>query len=292
MSWRDRPYSQSDYNPPPTGRPIGMIRSGMPRLGSAVKYLLIINVAVFLLQAFRGDIMVSTLAVIPRYWWQLWRYVTFQFLHGSIMHIAFNMLALYFLGLILEATWGSKRFLVFYLVCGAIAGLTHVIMTPVLNQSWSVPLLGASGGVFAVLLACTVLYPNVRVLVFFLFPMRLCILTAILLVFAFVNVLVGIGAAMQGKTLAGGISHPAHLGGAVAAAVWIWVLPKLRMKLRFGHRPAGQGRWQKKLEQQRRQQEEIDRILDKIRSEGIGSLNRREKQVLRDATEQQRRDDL
>ncbi len=289
MSWRDRPYAQPDYDSRPPGRAGGFM-GGMPRLGHAVKYLLIINVAMFLLQAFWGDLMVSALAVIPRYWWQLWRYVTFQFLHGSIMHIAFNMLALYFLGLILEATWGAKRFLVFYLTCGAIAGMTHVILTPVLNQSWSVPLLGASGGVFAVLLACTVLFPNVRVLVFFLFPMRLCILTAILLVFAFLNVMAGIGAAMAGKTLAGDISHPAHLGGAAAAAVWIWVLPRLRMKLRFGNRPAGQGRWEKQLKRRQKQQEEIDRILDKIRREGIGSLNRREKQLLQQTTEEMKND--
>ena len=95
---------------------------------------------------------------------------------------------------------------------------------------------------------------------------------------------------MQGKTLAGGISHPAHLGGAAAAAVWIWILPKLRMKLRFGHRPAGQGQWEKKLKKQREQQEKIDRILDKIRSEGIGSLTRGDKRTLQQATEEMEND--
>ncbi len=203
------------------------------------------------------------------------------------MHILFNMIGLYFLGMILESHWGSRRFLVFYLGCGAAAGLAHVLMAFAMSRGMQTKLLGASGGVYGVVLACAVFFPQIRLIVF-LFPMPIRTAAALFLGIAVFFTLQEFFAGGTG----GGVSHVAHLGGAVAAAVWIWVLPKLRMKLRFGNRPAGQGRWEKQLKRRQKQQEEIDRILDKIRREGIGSLNQREKQILREATEEQRKDNV
>ncbi len=282
MSWRDRPYSQQGYNPPPPGRSGGFM-GGMPRPGRVVGRLLIVNVVVFFLQvlpAFNTQLL-TWCTVIPAYWWQPWRYITFQFLHAGLFHILFNMIGLYFLGMMLEASWGARRFLVFYLGCGAAAGVAHVVMVFAMGGDMETVLLGASGGVYGVVFACAVLFPHIRVIVF-LFPMPIRTAAALFLgiaVFFTLQEIVGGGA------MGGGVSHVAHLGGAIAAAVWIWVLPKLRMKLRFSNRPAGQGQWEKQLKRRQEQREKIDRILDKIRSEGIGSLSRGEKKTLQQASE-------
>ncbi len=289
MGLHDRPYMRGRYDFSRPWRAGGDFTGGY-HPGRVVKTLIVINIIVFIAQGLFRDPIKLSMAVIPQYWWQAWRYLTFQFLHGGIGHILFNMIALYFLGLILEAYWGPKRFIVFYLTCGAAAGLVHVLMTPVLHQPVDVPLVGASGGIFGVLVACAVLFPNVTVLLFFIFPMRLWIVAVGLLLFAFLEVMVGIGAAMEGKPISGGISHPAHLGGAAAAAVWLWVVPKLQLRIRWGG-SIGAGRWEKKLEKKRKEMERIDRILDKIRREGINSLTWWEKRILRQASEKQRKDD-
>ncbi len=289
MSWRDRPYAQQDYNSPPPQRS-GGFAGGMPRPGLAVKYLLIINIVVFFLQVLpdvEGHLF-DWGTVVPALWWQPWRYITCQFLHGGLFHLFFNMIGLYFLGMLLESGWGARRFLVFYLVCGVVAGVAHVLMAFAMDKGIEVPLLGASGGVYGVVIACAILFPHIRLIVF-LFPMPIRTAAALFLGIAVFFTLQDF---FNPAATGGGIAHVAHLGGAVAAAVWIWVLPKLRMRLRSSHRPAGQGQWEKKLKQRREQQEKIDSILDKIRSEGIGSLSKGEKRTLQEATEQQRRDEL
>lgn len=291
MGWRDRPYARHDYDespPPGRGR---VMAGGVPRPGRVVKYLLFINIAVFVVQAaFLPELLTKLFAVIPNRWYEPWRYVTFQFLHGGIGHIFFNMLALYFLGMILEAHWGGRRFLAFYLICGVVAGVVHVVLTPLLNQPMWVPLIGASGGVYAVLLACAVFFPQIRLFLYFLIPVPIRVVAAIFLGIALLNVLIGVRAAMEGGTIAGGISHPAHLGGAAAAAAYIWIWPLIRMRPRRGGL-TGRGRWARKLQRQHREDEAVDRILDKIRRKGLRSLNRWEKRTLRKASQRQQRED-
>jgi len=292
MGWRDRPYARSDYEDERPPRQGGMM-GGMPRPGRVVGRLLIINILVF----FVGTIFLRTpqggrrlpdwFAVIPDQSWQIWRYVTFQFLHGGVGHLFFNMLALYFLGMLLEQAWGGRRFLVFYLGCGVVAGLAHVVMTPILNQPAYVRLVGASGGVYGVLLACAVMFPQIRVFIYFLFPVPIRVVAAVFLGIAVFNVVQGIRVAMAGGMLSGGISHPAHLGGAAAAAVYIWIWPALQQRFRLPRRAGGAGRWDKKLRQRRRTEEQVDRILDKIRRRGLGSLNWSERRTLRKASRQQ-----
>ena len=286
MSWRDRPYAQSDYDSRPPGRPGGFM-GGMPRPGRVVGRLLIVNVVVFFLQifpAFNAQLM-NWCTVIPAYWWQVWRYVTFQFLHAGLFHILFNMIGLYFLGMILEAHWGSRRFLVFYLVCGMAAGVAHVLMAFAMGSGMWMPLLGASGGVYGVVLACAVFFPQIRLIVF-LFPMPIRTAAALFLGIA---VFFTLQEFFAGGANGGGVAHVAHLGGAVAAAVWIWVLPRVRMIFRLGGR-TGRGRWEKQLKRRQEQQGKIDRIFDKIRREGIGSLSRGEKRTLQETTEEMKND--
>ena len=257
------------------------ITTGMPKPGKAVAWLLIANLVIFVLEHILPDSFMSFLAVIPSLWWEVWRYVTFQFLHAGIFHILLNMIGLYFLGMYLERAWGTKRFLVFYLICGAVAGLTHVALSYIFGQDLGIPLIGASGGVYAVIMACAILFPNIRlILVFFPVPIRFAVL--LFFVIAFFSLFSGGG---------GGISHAAHFGGMVAAGVWIWALPKVRRVGEDAREKANQGTWERKIRKQQAEQAQIDFILDKIRRKGIGSLTGKEKRILRDATERQRRED-
>jgi membrane associated rhomboid family serine protease len=136
-----------------------------------------------------------------------WQLLTYGFLHGSLMHLGFNMLALWMFGTPLEATFGTRRFLQFYLVCVLGAGLVQLCVA-----TWAVshgedpyPTVGASGGVFGLLLAFGMLYPQQRVMLLFPpIPMK-----------AWVFVLgYGVLELVLGVTGSGaGVAHFAHLGG-------------------------------------------------------------------------------
>lgn len=281
MGLHNRPYMRDDFNSG-GGRSLGSVFGGMPRPKQAVKWLLIANVAVFFLQQILLGLTSAT-AVIPSAWWQVWRYLTFQFLHGGPIHLLFNMIGLYFLGMILENAWGSKRFLKFYLVCGAVAGLTHVAITFAFNPSgMNVRLVGASGGVYAIVLACAVFFPRIQVIVLF-FPMPIRFAAMLFIGIAGYNILSG--------GFNSGISDAAHLGGAGAAAVWIWILPKLKAGAVRRKSVDNRGAWQRKMQKLADEQAQIDSILAKIHENGIASLTGREKKILRDATRRQQTED-
>ena len=160
MGLYDRPY----MNEPPGGGFRGFGRAmgvGMPKPAKAVKILLLINIVMFVLQAVSGDLtpgkgqpVSKLLAVTGGDWMQVWRYITFQFLHGGIWHLGLNMLGLYMLGTPLERQWGTKRFTWFYLTCGAVAGMAYAGMVWAADVDKGHALVGASGGVYAIVLAC------------------------------------------------------------------------------------------------------------------------------------------
>lgn len=291
--WREPPDERSGSQ----GRGmLGALTIGMPKPGRMVQALLILNIVVFIAQAV-GDQspggaqvgwMSATFGAKVSAWWQLWRYVTFQFLHGGFLHIALNMLALYMLGTPLEQRWGGKRFLRFYLSCGAVAGICYVcVMAAVHGLHSTVPIIGASGGVFAIVLACAVLFPHFR-LIFFLFPVP--IRFAALIIFGGMGILI-LQSIRAGVYTGEFWSHVAHLGGAVTAAVWIWVIPRLRGTLNEARDRASRGAWERKMKQRAEEEREIDRILDKIQQYGLDSLSRREKRTLQDATRRQRNEE-
>jgi membrane associated rhomboid family serine protease len=216
----------------------------------------------------------------------VWRYLSFQFLHADFWHIALNMLGLYFLGTPLEQRWGRRRFLAFYLSCGAFAGVAYVVvMLATMGQAaWSVPLLGASGGVYGIILAAAVLFPHFRLIfLFFPVPIRL----AALIIFG--GMLFTVFAGLAGRGISPAFwSQVAHLGGTAVAAVWLWVVPRASGAISDGRQRIRWGTWQRRIEHQREEQMELDRILDKIHEQGITSLTRREKKILHDATRRQR----
>ena len=293
MGIQDRGYWREDGGYDEVGR-IESVSFGLPRPGRAVGTLLIINFAVFIVQLFldrpspRYPVgpMGAWLGVTVWGFWQVWRYLTFQFLHAGALHILLNMFGLYMLGSPLEQRWGTSQFVRFYLVCGAVAGLAYVIIGASAGLPGDLPIVGASGGVYAVLLACAVFFPGFRIVfILFLVPIRI----AAAVIFAGMVLLV-LGTFARGNVDAA-MSDVAHLGGAAAAAVWIWGLPRLRGAGSGLRERLQRGAWQRKIKRQADQQARIDHVLTKIHEHGVESLSRKERKILQEATHAQREED-
>jgi membrane associated rhomboid family serine protease len=187
-----------------------------PRLPPVTQALLIGNVAVFLLQQLLGDDTFAPFmlwpisdfdAFSPGQNFQIWQLLTYGFLHGGFSHLLFNMLALYMFGGPLEQTWGNKRFLTYYLVCVAGAGLCQLLVGwwMVSNGGDPYPTLGASGGIFGLLLAFGMLFPNQRVML--LFPPIPMKARTFVIVFGALELIMGFTGWQPG------VAHFAHLGG-------------------------------------------------------------------------------
>jgi membrane associated rhomboid family serine protease len=136
---------------------------------------------------------------------------TSMFMHGGLLHLGGNMLFLYIFGDNVEDAMGHLKYLVFYLLCGMLAGLTHVFSTAFLGQDLLIPSLGASGAISAVLAAYVRLFPGKRVdLWFFLFIVPVPAIIVLGLWFAF-QVIDGLG--MLGGQETGDVAYAAHIGG-------------------------------------------------------------------------------
>ena len=266
---------------------------GMPRAGKAVKVLLLINAVVFAVQLlmdqpsgkYPAGVLTSYLGATADSWWQIWRYFTCQFMHdpGDFWHILLNMLGLYILGTPIEQRFGLKRFVVFYLTCGVVAGVAYVVVTFLMGANGSIPIIGASGGVYALILAAAVYCPHIK-LIFLFFPVP--IRFACIIIFGGV-VVVMLRTLGSGHPTSEFWSHVAHSAGALTAAFWIWVLPRIQGASSASSMKRKQGAWDKKMKQRADEQTEIDRILDKIKTDGLNSLTRREKSTLQQATKRQ-----
>lgn len=192
----------------------------------AIKHLIIINLLFFVGQntPVIGDFLYGLLVLYPAslfgfgglplepavfYPWQL---VTYMFLHGNISHILFNLFALWVFGQQIENLWGTKRFVIYYFLCGIGAAFLHMFIAPS-------PVIGASGGVFGILLAYGMTFPN-RYIVLLIPPIPV---KAKYLVMAY-----GAFELFNGITsLSTGIAHFAHLGGMIVGFILIkkWKLP-------------------------------------------------------------------
>jgi len=276
MGLYDRDYTQADFDSGPRYAP--HMRMAMPKITLVVKWLLIINVTVFLLTFLFpkvGAFIFHWFSVYPATLGmslQLWRQITYQFLHDYPWHVGVNMLVLYFFGPMLEQLWGSKKFLIFYLVCGAMGGLLYPVLALVgwLRVAY---LVGASGSILGMLAAGAILFPNMVVYMWGIIPVRLVVLAIIFAAISIISLL-----RPDYNYNAGG--EAAHLGGMIAGAVYVVSQSrrdKIRLKLRSGA-------WQKKMTAQRNLQLEVDRILEKVHEQGIHRLTAKEKKTLKQAT--------
>ncbi len=132
-----------------------------------------------------------------------WQLVTYALLHGGIGHLFFNMFALYMFGLPIEQAWGSKRFLIFYAVCVVGAGLVQLLTAAFTGGVY--PTIGASGGVFGLLLAFGMMYPNQRILL--LIPPIPIRAKYFVIGYGLLTLFFGVTGGMSG------VAHFAHLGG-------------------------------------------------------------------------------
>lgn len=231
---------------------------------------------------------------------EFWRFLTFQFQHGGFWHLLLNMIGLYFFGPLVEQFLGGKRYLAFYLLCGIFGAIMYLILnlggyvaSEIVNISVpgllvnrpETPLIGASAGVFGILMAGAYLAPQAKVLLWFFLPMRLSTLAWLLVGISIVVVVT------SGENAGG---EAAHLGGALAGFYFIRrphhlhgffnVLGRVDpTSQHFAGRRGGGGA--------AASQATIDRILDKISRQGLHSLTSKEKKQLHDASRSSRSGD-
>lgn len=183
-----------------------------------VKALLIANVGIFVLGVFvpASWDLVHLLGLVPALVVRgfLWQPFTYLFLHGSPGHILFNMLALWMFGTVLEGTWGRRRFLQFYTICGVGAGICVVLAAYLFGSpiERTIPTIGASGAIFGLLLAFGIMYPNAPILLFFILPIPAKY---------FVIIMGAIEFLMASSGSGGPVSHIAHLGGLLVAFLYM-----------------------------------------------------------------------
>lgn len=185
------------------------------------RILIAVNVIVFLLTVFTalGRALYGYLALWPLPHTQVWQPLTYAFLHGGWMHIAFNMFGLWMFGRVVEQQWGARRYLVYYLVCVFGAALVHLYASYAVGQTQFT--VGASGGVLGVVLAFGMMYPNVKMVVFPIpFPIKA---KYAITGFIILSVVLGITDA------APSIAHFAHLGGMLFG--WLLILRWRRQRL-------------------------------------------------------------
>jgi len=273
MSWEDRPVAREGG-------------FALPRPTNVVKKLLIANVVLFVLQwvVFDGwiqpafDFMERAFALDPLQWKEsfpllpVWQLLSYGFLHGGPEHVLFNMLFLYFLGTMLEAEIGGRRFLVFYLTAIVLAGACQLVLGLALGQL--APIVGASGAVLAIVCAMATLRPGLR-MIFIIVPLTLRTLA---LIFIALDLFRAISELKGGFS---GVASFAHLSGALfgylaVRQAWIWRDPLADLDAWRGRRAQ-----EREVDEAR----QVDEVLAKIAREGIQSLTARERALLKRASQ-------
>ena len=269
----------ADYRRGPTGGFWSGIRA---RLTPVVAWLLLINIAAWVFQmlsmrlpalhnGFMNLFALYRDGVAQGYVWQL---ITYAFLHSpSPLHILFNMLLLFWMGPQVEGILGSRRFLSMYLLCGLIAGIAHIAVTPI-------PVIGASGAVLGLLAAYAHYFPNAVVLLMFIIPIQVKYLVWLL---AGVNLLV----AASGQQT--GIAVFAHLGGLFTGMAFVrygWLADRAIAQ----HQ---QKRRQRQETSRRDALRRVDELLEKIHRNprGIQGLSFRERVFLKRASRRFKKDE-
>jgi len=173
--------------------------------------LLIANLLVFLLQQFAGEALIVNFGLWPLHSdpsfgvsFLPWQLVSYAFLHGSLGHVFFNMFALYMFGSELEHYFGARRYLIYYFTCVIAAGLMQLLVT-MAPGGLPYPTIGASGGVFGVLLAYGMFFPRRTIMLIFPpIPMPAWLFVTL---YGLVELYLGVSGTQAG------VAHFAHLGG-------------------------------------------------------------------------------
>lgn len=258
----------------------------MAQLTPVVKWLLILNLVMFFTDFLiidywiRNEFAFTIQSALLDF--RIWEFITFQFIHGSVAHVLFNSMGLFFFGPWMERWWGPKRFLFFYLVCGvggAVFYTSLVLAGALPGSNLQTGLVGASAGIYGILVGVAVIAPSMRVTL--LFPP--VTLTMRQLALALMAISIGAIVLKIGGNEGG---EAGHLGGAIMGFVlmkthgWMgWVRGKTGSPRR---RPASD--YSPKIRPRTiidlHGQTEVDAILDKISRDGFQSLTDEERDVL------------
>jgi membrane associated rhomboid family serine protease len=182
---------------------------------AATRALIFINIGVYLLELLAPNVMLGLFALWPLHTplFRPWQLITYAFLHdpGNWAHIFFNMFALFMFGRALESYWGARRFVLYYLICVLAAALTQLAVQGASGVQEET--IGASGGVFGVLLAFAWYFPRQRL---FIIPIPIPIPAWLLVtVYGFIELFLGVTGRQQS------VAHFAHLGGMLGGALCI-----------------------------------------------------------------------
>lgn len=235
---------------------------------------------------------------------QIWQLITYQFMHGNFSHILFNMFGLWMFGAEIENIFGSKKFLIFYLLAGVSAGLLHLFVSPLLGSTPAITI-GASGSVFGVLVAFALLFPDRYIFLYFLIPVKAKYLIGFLIVFEFLAI----------NSVESNVAHLADLGGALFGFLYILFDKNFNLELKnvfrkeYFYKKSYKNRYEDYYtpssttrrnddideieyrdieEEDIITQQEIDEILDKISRSGYQNLTEREKRILFEASKRMR----
>lgn len=291
------PYNDRYYRPSLFG--------GFSFFPPIIKFLMITNGVVYIIQLFLGQfyftnefgkpitlerIMIEYFALMPLgHGFMPWQLLTFQFMHGNFSHILFNMLYLWMFGTELENLWGSKKFLVYYLACGLGAGFTQLFLSPIFEGGVG-PTVGASGGIYGLLMAYAINFPRRPIYLYFFIPIPAMYLIGFLILIEFFSI--------------GDLSltaHLAHIGGALTGLIYVLTEQylhfsldsiferKREFKVYSNYNHVQDVKYIDIEEEQKTKNEEInqeiiDQILDKISKYGYQSLTDEEKRILFEAS--------
>jgi membrane associated rhomboid family serine protease len=251
----------------------GYMQSRVPGLSRAVRTIILINMVLYIVTYFAPAAYIRLFGLVPAHLLgrgYIWQLVTYMFLHGGLLHLFFNMLFLWMLGSELERYWGSREFVKYYLVTGVGAGVINALVQP----HSGVPIIGASGAVFGLIIAFGMAFPNRELLLYFVIRIKakhfavLIGLLELISLFALPNA---------------GVARFAHLGGLVVGYFylkWEKFSYPLRRWYARGRLKVEDSARRREEEKGRKTQAEVDRILDKIGREGLDSLTPRERDFL------------
>jgi membrane associated rhomboid family serine protease len=242
----------------------------------AIAWIIGISGVMLVAQQFAGQWLVPYLGLIPsqvidHYW--LWQPFTYLFLHGGIFHWLFNMLILWMFGAELERRWGTVEFLKYFFLTGVGAAVCVLLMSP---HSPS-PTIGASGAVFGLIVAFAFLFPHSVMYLYFLIPMKVwqaAILFAVIELFAGLE---GAGGS--------GISRFAHLGGMLTGYLYLKFSAGIVIQVKGWFRSIKSAPVLKRKPVELHEVTDelvsrVDKILDKVLSQGVESLTPEEKRIM------------
>ena len=237
-----------------------------------VRLLLVLNFAVFALQLVQPPLIYLGMFVPEFVLTRPWTIVTYMFLHGGFGHLAFNMLSLYFFGPAVEDRMGSQRFMMMYFLSGITGALLQLAMSP------RNPMVGASAGIFGVMMCFAHYWPHRVINIWGVLPVTARLLVVATTAFALFSGAVG----------GGNIAHYAHLGGYAGAYLYLrWLERGKHAFKQKVERVAPQT--QKKIEDWRKidlaaihsvNRDEVKRLIEKISADGIGALTPQERLFL------------